>query len=283
MQFSEDHQLILDVVNNRQPVKHKRLTFITGKLLEEYKANKKADETIFKIRRSADWFLGHIVQDDIDIEVIDFDQVRGFITQDLNAGVSGSTINGHLYGLKQIWDRAKSSKPVSGENPFSKHRVAKDSQSYDIYEWHEIKTMYDAAEDDLKILIHTAATTGARINELLTAEVMILKTSIQERPCCMFKFKGKGKTEQSTRAVPLHPTLQLPDGFTFKMSDRTVTRRFRELKEKTLDHPINITTGKPRKLSFHSFRSTVVTELIEKHHINEKVVRIRNRTPCGLG
>ncbi|MGR8979026.1 MAG: hypothetical protein ACU84H_02895, partial [Gammaproteobacteria bacterium] len=69
LQLTEDQQLIIDAINNRPPSKHKRLKFITARLLEEYKANKKADKTIFKIRRSADWFLSHIVQDDIDLEL----------------------------------------------------------------------------------------------------------------------------------------------------------------------------------------------------------------------
>lgn len=272
VKLNDNQQVILDAIQGRAPAKHKRLKHITAKLLDEYTANKKATKTVLKIRRSADWFLGHIIQDDIDIELIDYDQVRGFITQDLNAGVSGMTINGHLYGLKQIWDRAKSSKLVTGDNPFSKHRIAKDSQSYDPWTWDEIAALWNAAEDDLKTLIHAAATTGARINELLTAEVKTLKTSAQDRQCWLFKFKDKGKTEQSTRAVPLHPTLQLPEGFTFKMSDRTVTRRFRDLKDRTLGEPLDPLTGKPRKLSFHSFRTTVVTELTVSKRINEKVV-----------
>jgi integrase len=272
IKLDEDQQDLLDVINNRLPAKHRRLRFITTKLLDEYTANKKAPKTVLKIRRAADWFLGHIIQDDIDIESIDYDQVRGFLTQDLNAGVSGSTINGHLYGLKQIWDRAKSSKLVTGENPFSKHRVTKDSQSYDPYTQDEIAAMYAAAEDDLKTLIHAAATTGARINELLTAEVKTCRTTKQDRQCWLFKFQSKGKTEQSTRAVPLHPTLQLPEGFRFNMSDRTVTRRFRDLKDRTLGEPLDPLTGKPRKLSFHSFRTTVITELTVNQRINEKVV-----------
>lgn len=270
LQLSEDQQIILDVINNRKPAKHKRLKFITAKFLEECTANKLAPKTVLKIRRSADWFLGNLVQDDIDIELIDYDQVRGFITQDLNNGTAGATINGHLYGLKQIWDRAKRSKLVTGENPFSKHRISKDSQSYDPYTWDEIAAMYRAAEDDLKTLIHAAATTGARLNELLTATVQTPTT--WNRSCWLFKFKDKGKTEQSTRAVPLHPTLQLPEGFTFELSDRTVTRRFKELKDRALGNPVNELTGKPRKLSFHSFRSTVITELTVNQRINEKVV-----------
>jgi len=270
LQISEEHQLVLDVINNRQPAKHKRLKFITAKFLEECTANKLAPKTVLKIRRSADWFLGHLVQDDIDIELIDYDQVRGFITQDLTNGAAGATINGHLYGLKQIWDRAKRSKLVTGENPFSRHRISKDTQSYDPYTWDEVAAMYRAADDELKTLIHAAATTGARLNELLTATVQTPTT--WKRSCWLFKFKDKGKTEQSTRAVPLHPTLQLPEGFTFDMSDRTVARRFKELKDKTIGEPANELTGKPRKLSFHSFRSTVITELTVNQRINEKVV-----------
>jgi integrase len=270
--LSDDQRLIIDAIHNRAPAKHKMLKHITTKFLEECTANKLAPKTVMKIRRSSEWFLGHLIQDDIAIELIDYDQVRGFLTQDLNEGVAGATINGHLYGLKQIWDRAKRSKLVTGENPFSNHRISKNSTPYDPYTWEEITALYRAADDDLKTVIHAAATTGARLNELMKAEIKTLDTALQKRPCWLFMFKDKGKTEQSTRAVPLHPSLELPDGFTFRQSDRTVSRRFSELHRRVLGSPMNPLTGKSRKLSFHSFRSTVITELNVKHRIDLKVI-----------
>jgi hypothetical protein len=56
------------------------------------------------------------------------------------------------------------------------------------------------------------------------------------------------------------------------LPDRTVTRQFKELRESCINETLHELTGKPRKLSFHSFRTTVVTELTVTHAINEKVV-----------
>lgn len=268
--LSEVEQLKIDTINKRKPEKQKQLRYITEKVLNERKANSQAPKTVLKIRRAVDWFLEHIIQDDIDISMIDYDQVHDFVVRDLNNGVSSSTLNGHLYGLRQIWDRAKQSKLVSGENPFSTHKIKKVTTSYDPFRHEEVLALYQAASADMKILIHAAATTGARLNELLTAEVKTPSTF--NHPCWLFMFKDRGKTEQSTRAVPLHPTLQLPDGFKFKLNDRTVTRQFKELVDSTLGNTTNELTDKPRKLSFHSFRSTVITELTVNKGINEKVV-----------
>lgn len=268
--LSETEQLKIDVINKRKPEKQKRLRYIADKVLNERKANSQAPKTVLKIRRAVDWFLEHIITDDIDISMIDYDQVHDFVVKDLNNGVSSSTLNGHLYGLRQVWDRAKQSKLVSGENPFSTHKIKKVTTSYDPFRHDEVLALYQAASANMKVLIHAAATTGARLNELLTAEVKTPSTF--DHPCWLFMFKDKGKTEQSTRAVPLHPTLQLTDGFKFKLSDRTVTRQFKELVDSTLDNTVNELTGKPRKLSFHSFRSTVITELTVSKGINEKVV-----------
>jgi integrase len=184
--------------------------------------------------------------------------------------VAGSTLNGHLYGLRQVWDRAKKSKIVTGDNPFSSHGIPKESVSYSPFSSEEVMALYDVANDELKLLIHAAATTGARMGELLTGEVRTPTTF--NKPCWFFKFKDKGKTEQSTRVVPLHSSLVLPEGFTFKLTDRTVTRQFKELRDRIITNNIDECTGKPRKLSFHSFRTTLITELVVRQGISEKVV-----------
>jgi integrase len=191
--------------------------------------------------------------------------------QDLKNGAASSTIHGHLYGLTQIWKRAKLSKLVTGENPFGGHGVKKRQISYDPFTLAEIYQLHRAANASLKTLIHAAATTGARLNELLTAEVKTPSTF--DKPCWLFKFKDRGKTEQSTRVVSIHPSLSLPEGFTFRgLSDRTVTRQFKEIRESCMNETFHELTGKPRKLSSHSFRTTVVTALTVTHRINEKVV-----------
>jgi len=261
---------MLEVLAGKKPDKTKMLRYLTDKVITERQATQQATKTLLKIRRSTDWFLEHTLINDIDITKIDYDQVQEFITADTSRGVAGSTLNGHLYGLGQVWNRAKQSKIVTGENPFSNHRVSKGSVSYDPYTHEEIYKMHDAADEDLKILIHAAATTGARLNELLTAEVIVPSTF--NHPCWFFKFKDKGKTAHSTRVIPVHSSLQLPAGFSFRLTDRTVTRKFKEIRDRIIVDGIKEGTGQPRKLSFHSFRTTVISELVGVKEIDREIV-----------
>lgn len=194
--LTDEQQLKLDVITKKKPEKHKRLRFILDKVVSEKEANGLAAKSVSKIKRGIDWFLEHLLQDDIDITVIDYDQVHDFLVMGQNNGVSGSTLNGYLYGLRQVYDRAKKSKLVNGDSPFSNHGIPNNSEPYDPFTYDEIYQMYNAAEDDLKVLIHAAATTGARLGELMTAEVLIPST--YDKPCWLFKFKDKGKTEHST-------------------------------------------------------------------------------------
>ena len=270
LKISDKDQFTLDVLNKSRPDRTKMLRYITKKVLAERKADNQASKTLLKIRRSTDWFMEHIVEDDINIALIDYDQVHDFIVTDKNNGVAGSTLNGHMYGLSQIWERAKKSKIVKGDNPFSSHGISKESESYSPFSNEEVHALYNIADDEMKVLIHAAFTTGARLNELLTAEVKI--PSSFDSPCWLFKFKDKGKTAQSTRAVPIHSSLSLPEGFAFSLTDRTVTRRMKELKNRAIINNNDECTGKPRKLSFHSFRTTLITELVVRQGISEKVV-----------
>ena len=255
---------------NPYPDKTKMLRYLTDKVVKEQELNGLASKTVFKIKRSASWFLEHTIQNDIDLSLIDYDMVHEYLTLDQSSGVSGSTLSGHLYGLAMIWDRAKKSKLVNGDNPFKLHGITKDSISYAPFTHEEILSLYSLASGELKTLIHAAATTGARLNELLTAELRTPST--YSKPCWYFKFKDKGKTKQSTRVVPVHSSLKLGEGFTFSLNDRTVSRQFKTLVDRVIVDKVNNDTGIKRKLSFHSFRTTVITELVAKQSISEQVV-----------
>jgi integrase len=268
--ISPTERIQLEVITKTKPDRAKSLQSLSKKVIDEGKARQLSPAALFKITRGVDWFCEHLLQDDIDISLIDWDQVHGFVVSDSNSGVSGSTLDGYLYGLRQVWERARQSKLVSGDNPFQKHRIKKDTVSYEPFTKEEVSALYRNATGELKVLIHAAATTGARFNELLTAEVKTPST--YDNPCWFFKFTSKGKTEQSTRVVPLHRSLCLPEGYQFTMVQNTLHKQFKKLMSTTLGEPISELTGKPRRLSFHSFRSTVITELTATHGVNEKIV-----------
>ena len=270
IKISKRDQLTLDVLAKKRPDKTKMLRYLTKKVILEKESEGQASKTLAKIKRSTDWLLEHFVQDDTEIALIDYDQVHEFIVIDRTKGVSGSTLKGHMFGLSQIWMRAKKSKLVSGDNPFSSHGITKDSEPYSPFTYNEVHALYDEADDAMKVLIHSAYTTGARINELLTAEVII--PSSFDSPCWMFKFKDKGKTKESTRVVPVHSSLNLATGFTFNLSDSVAQRRLRKLVDKVIINKDDECSGKPRKLSFHSFRTTLITELSVRQGMNLKIV-----------
>jgi integrase len=272
LEFTETQQIQLDVLANKRPDKYKMLSHITAQVIREEKANGLALKSLSQINRSHTWFLENACQNDVDITTITYDQVRDFITRDLESGKAGNTIKGYVSPLTKIWNRARFSKIVSGENPFKDHKYKKITVSYDPYTYDEVFDMYNHAESEtLKLLIHAGATTGARLNELLTAEVRTVSTF--DSPCWLFMFNEPGKTEQSTRVVPLHPSLNLPEGFSFNMkSDTRVGEQFKELREKCIKNLYKELSSKPRKLAFHSFRSTVTTHLTDNMMVNEKVV-----------
>jgi integrase len=132
--------------------------------------------------------------------------------------------------------------------------------------------MYKLADSDMKLVLHCVATTGARINEVLSSNVYI--PSSYGKKCWGIKLKEKGKNKQSSRIVPVHSSLEplVANGFKFNLTYCQVDYRLKKLIEEVVVDKYEEGTGKLRKLSFHSLRSTVITELIAKHRIHSKVV-----------
>jgi len=244
------------------------LKALTKLVVKDKQADDKASKTIYKITRGSSWLLEQLLLKDIDIDLIDYDMVNDCVMSAVDQGVAGSTINGHLYGLSQAWMRAKRSKLVSGDNPFKEHSYNKESTPYDPFTVEEMQALYAEADPIFKTLIHAGATTGARIGELLRAEVKVFSGYL----CWAFNFKQKGKTFQSTRIVPFHHSLKLDEGFTFELTYTPARMRMQKLVDEVLGVRYNELTGKVRKLSFHSFRHTVITELLGEQELNEKKV-----------
>jgi hypothetical protein len=66
--------------------------------------------------------------------------------------------------------------------------------------------------------------------------------------------------------------MNITDGFQFKMKYKTAQTQMKDLQEKVFGTLMDELTGEPRRLTLHSLRSTVITELVVRHRINEKVV-----------
>lgn len=246
----------------------KSLNALTKLTVRDKLAQGRSEKTTTKITGGSSWLLEHLMQKDIDIDQIEYDMVSDAVMATIDQGKSGSTIHGYLYGLRQTWLRAKRSKLVVGENPFNEHFHNKESKPFDPFTHEEMQKLYAKADPILKTLIHAGATTGARISELLRAEV---KTFSGFR-CWAFNFKQKGKTEQSTRIVPMHDSLKLEEGFSFNLTYTPVRLKMNALINEVLGVRYNELTGEERILTFHSFRHTLITELIGEQGLNEKRV-----------
>ena len=268
LQFSEAQEASLAGLTGKEPESHSKLRYLAEQAAKEKEARGTSKATLFKIGRGVEWFLEQINKDDIAIDAITWKMVSDVLTDRLNEGVKGNTLRGYLLGLKATTTYAQRIGLVSGHSPFADHRISQEGNSYDAISWEDARRLYLAAADDLKPLIHAGATTGARISEILNGKVDTPEG--YDHQCWFFCTEegNKGKTKQSTRIVPLHDSLNyLEDGFRFIIKDAYTHRRLKKLFEEVIGDKIDKVTGKPLKIRFHSFRSSVVTELTRKHNI----------------
>ena len=127
------------------------------------------------------------------------------------------------------------------------------------FTYDEVRLLYDAAEgQDLKDLIKIGAYTGMRIEEICSKSRVVGD---------VFEIRG-GKTKASDRSVPIHRSLR--DGTLerweatkqtlsrnkYDQTANPLSRRFSRLRDKL---------GFTSEYSFHCFRHTVATELVNSH------------------
>lgn len=194
----------------------------------------------------------------------DYEAVHGLILEETEKGTAGQTLSGYLYGLTTAWQRAERAGVVSGRNPFTKHKISLASKRpRGVFSYPEIYQLYSyCPAGELKVLIHAAATSGARINELLSSELKMMDGYL----CWLFMFKKKGKTQGSTRIVPVHSSLEkdIDADYRFGTSYGKIQQQFMKLLEKVMGKPIDELTGQPRNLTFHSIRHAFSTELVSR-------------------
>lgn len=267
-ELSESQKVQLSALYGQPPESHSKLRYLAEQTAKEKGARGASKATLFKIGRGVEWFLEQINKDDIAIDAITWKMVSDVLTDRLNEGVKGNTLRGYLLGLKATTTYAQRIGLVSGHSPFADHRISQEGDSYDAIPWEDARRLYQAADDDLKPLIHAGATTGARISEILNGKVDTPEG--YDHQCWFFCTEegNKGKTKQSTRIVPLHDSLNyLEDGFRFTIKESHTHRRLKKLFEEVVGDKLDKVTGKPLNIRFHSFRSSVVTELTRKHNI----------------
>lgn len=232
-------------------------------LILEGNTNKKG--ILGKIEPAAHWLLNLMEVEDVDMLAIKPSKVKTAIRRSLNdLNLSASTINGHINALRKIWKVFVVQHDITAVSPFAEMRAKGKSNHWDRFFPEEITKMYHIADDQLKIAIKIGATTGARASEAVSMKVIECENS--QNMFWSIKPDGDGKTANSTRIIPVHPKLisEIYPGFKLPISQRTLSRKFSNLiKDMAQREEFRSSqqSSESRKLSFHSFRSHVASEL----------------------
>lgn len=245
-------------------------------LILEGNTNKKG--ILGKIEPAVEWLLNLMEVEDIDLLEIKPSQVKTAIRRSLNdLNLAASTINGHINALRKIWKVSVVQHDITAVSPFTGMRAKGKSNPFDRFFPEEIAKMYRYADGDLKMAIKVGATTGARASEALSMEVIECENS--QKLFWSIKPDGDGKTANSTRIIPVHPKLipEVYPGFKLPISQRTLSRKFSKLIEDMTQREEfrgSQQSSEPRKLSFHSFRSHVASELTFAGRFNPEEIAL---------
>lgn len=241
------------------------LTNAVSAIRRELKIDGKASpkSTYGKMKAALKWWI-ELSSGSDDLDSITRGQVKTLLLKAREIGsLKNSTINNHLTHLSKAWQHAEDCEVVSGKNPFSNHKLPNDSVSYDALKYDEIQAMHRKAPcAQSRLAIEILATTGMRIGELCDVQVDM---NSQAGPIFRVKMETPGKTAASSRVLPIHDRL-VPKlkGFNNQFNERSVGRWIRDLIKECVTEKTDPLTNKPRKLSTHSFRSSVSTHLVHE-------------------
>lgn len=197
--------------------------------------------------------------------------VKNAVRLTYRAGLlASSTISGHLRALRAIWKYAKVEYDLAYRSPFDDISIKVKSDSYDRLFPDEIDTLHNLADPEIRLAIRIGATTGARISEV--ASISTVKDTPTGQLFWSIKPNGDGKTKNSTRLIPVHPRLlgEISEGFSLGISGRTLSRKMKDAMT-MMKAQLGITD---RKLSFHSFRSHVASELAFTNKFTTKEIEL---------
>jgi integrase len=227
-------------------------------MAQEGKVNKKSIPG--KVIPAAKWLLSCLDLTDIELTKIETKHVKAAMRFSKNQkGLAPATINGHLCALRALWQFAHEDYSLPAQGPFTKMSSKGKSESYRRFYPEEIFQLYQLADDLIKPAIMIGATTGARISEATTMKA--IRDSSNGRLYWSIKPDGDGKTASSTRVIPVHPKLAfVTEGYSLEVTSRTLTRHMRAAVDSLIKSG-KLRTEHSGKLSFHSFRSHVASEL----------------------
>lgn len=269
LQLSASQQIQLQVLSGRPNARHSSILGLLDTVVSEKIKSGHSLSTINKLKNSVSWFLQRMSATNMQIADITYGSVHNLV---MTEPCSSSTMRGYLNSMNLLYSAAYRFRYVTEKtSPFVGFTLDDDRQSYDSYTKQEIYDLYNASTGPLRLFIHAAATTGCRISEILAADIRT--PAGFSMPCWMIQFRTKGKNAGATRIVPVHPSIDISlYEHGYGKSSRWISDHLSRLVDAVIVDKINPDTGKPRKLSAHSFRSSLITELVINKHVSESLV-----------
>jgi site-specific recombinase XerD len=178
-------------------------------------------------------FLHVFGSEDLLLSKIDKSFTYEYIRVKREDGLTDKTIKNHFSRLSAIFNEVSARGLLSTLNPFTtpnlSSKVTNPRESYTVS---EVKTIYTALPEDSKLIWKMLYYTGLRPKELFkfnSDSIVMREAQDKSVLCFLVEPDGKGKTDNATRYIPVHPDL-IPDlegfeGFTISQSTFEKRRR----------------------------------------------------------
>jgi hypothetical protein len=154
-------------------------------------------------------FLKFLDKPDVALKSIRRKQVHQFIIHSSELR-SGSTVENYVSFFSTVWKHARNLEDVEGDNPFSEHKVERQTESYQLFDDVQLKAIFketskhkESANDCYKYLLpRLGYMTGCRIEELCSLQCDQIVTDPDT--AIIYLEVRTGKNSNAKRKIPLH-------------------------------------------------------------------------------
>lgn len=197
--------------NKNKPLIEERASSIPHLCLlrDEYATayrDRRSLSTLSKSARAVEVFLQSIGKVDISLDQIGRRLVTDFIEEQQKRDVAGQTLQNWLTSLGSLYEFAKRRyDAIAPLNPFHGMNLEarRTIESYQPFEWHQLSTLLNEADEELRAVILFGLFSGARLDEIasLKKSDVVIVEGIQTF------FISKSKTKAGVRHIPIHAFL----------------------------------------------------------------------------
>lgn len=202
---------LTDPQNKNKPLIEERASSIPHLCLlrDEYATayrDRRSLSTLSKSARAVEVFLQSIGKVDISLDQIGRRLVTDFIEEQQKRDVAGQTLQNWLTSLGSLYEFAKRRyDAIAPLNPFHGMNLEarRTIESYQPFEWHQLSTLLNEADEELRAVILIGLFSGARLDEIasLKKSDVVIVEGIQTF------FISKSKTKAGVRHIPIHAFL----------------------------------------------------------------------------